>query len=125
LNPIRLSKALFSRLIASTSITDKDIFNVASFEDDYIWKLPKKEDYLADMRKLNTRDVKNLYIFTGSVVEYYNYQDQFKDSFKGEAFIDSIQVKLFPKAGHTFRLMDDRKKMMELVSNWLGAFRTQ
>ena len=88
-------------------------------EDSFVWTLPAKEHYQKDMLLLHNRNTQCLYIYSGGVQSYYNYQGQMSDSFPNEVFIQQIEEAYFPKADHTFFVKADRLKMFLTIEKWL------
>ena len=88
---------------------------------DYIWTLPEKSAYQKDMAMLYQRGVKFLHIYSGGVYSYYSYKDQFRDSFKDEAFLQCVDVEWYPQADHTYKILKDREAMMLRVGLWLES----
>jgi len=115
LNPKRFVNAL--KKYFSTS--NKDVLSTKGV-DDYVWELPSKDQYINDMKLLYERDVKCLYIYSGGVTSYFNYRQQFEDSFKGCHFLKNIEVTYYPEFDHTFILLKDRMRMIKRVSEWLN-----
>lgn len=114
LNPKRLMIAIYNCCIK------KKVIGGVRGVDAYIWELPDKEKYIHNMELLYKRNVKNLYIYSGGVANYYNYKEQFSDSFKGYEFLKSIEVEYYPKFDHTYVLLNDRKKMICRIADWIN-----
>ncbi len=88
--------------------------------DAYFWKLPPEQDYMKDMENLDKRNVKQCYIYSGGVSDYYNYKDQFKDKFGSSPIARGITVKYHEQADHIYSLRKDREKMFEEVKSWIS-----
>lgn len=123
--PILLSpKRIFGVL---TTIASKLLHKTDSSEpeesgaDGYYWVLPKKQDYIADMEKLHQAGKKHFYGYTAGVAEYYNYEQQFEDSFKSHAFINDVQVSYFKYSDHTFILLNQRKLLFDSIMKWIKS----
>lgn len=87
--------------------------------DAFYWKLPPKEEYIRDLEQLGKRNVKQYYIYTGGVAEYYNYKEQFEDGFGAKGLSKAVSVEYYDKADHTYSLRKDREKMFADVEKWL------
>lgn len=114
LNPKRLFWVALRLLGLNKSLPNRSV-------DSYVWKLPPKEHYVNDMEKLKERNVKCLYVFSGGVHEYYNYKDQFQDSFPGKDFLKNITIEYYPKFDHTYVILKDRQVMINRICKWLRA----
>jgi len=117
LNPKRLAFAIINRIK-----NRKQLIKKARGVNAYVWELPEKEKYLNDMQLLDKRGFKCLYIYSGGVKKYYNYKNQFNDSFKGQAFLKNIDVEYYPQFDHTYTILKDRQQMMARVNKWLNTY---
>lgn len=117
-NPHRLLHAITSRFKKSDPVNTMES-NSDGVQEGFLWHLPPKHEFATDMNQLHQRQVKFLYIYTGGVREYYNYQDQFYDGFKKEPFIKSVTVHLMAETDHTFSLHHDRRILLSSISSWL------
>lgn len=118
--PVSFCKAIVNRLNKNTVIDRGDVEGFAVDGDQYYWELPPIDIYRRDMAQLSKRAVRCLYIYSGGVQSYYNYQGQMKDAFKGEEFVSSFREIYFPKADHTFFIRKDRKWMFDQLAGWLA-----
>lgn len=114
-SPRRLVTAVYHKLVQA----DKLLKNIKGV-DAYVWELPAKDKYIHEMNALYKRGVKSLYVFSGGVRDYYNYKDQFADSFKGHQFLKSVEIEYFPEFDHTYIIIKDRDIMIKRVSVWLS-----
>lgn len=87
--------------------------------DDFVWRQPAINKYIQDMALLFNRGVKCLYIYTGGVYEYYNYADQYKDSFNKHDFMQNITVEYLPLANHTYTLHKDKAILLKKIVDWI------
>ncbi len=92
---------------------------VSNAEDNYVWKLPDKEKYRAEMKKIFERGCKSLYFYSGGVNDYYLYENQFYDSFKGEDFLTSIDVEYNCDADHLYVIKRHRFAMLLRLTAWV------
>lgn len=77
------------------------------------------EDNLAMLKALIERQVKVHYIYTGGVVGYFNYKQQFYHMFPGLESSPYVQVSYFPELDHTAIVEKDRNKLIHLFKTWL------
>lgn len=119
-NPFAIIKAIFNRLSAKkTSQYQPPAQQDADVMDNFAWKLPDKAHYIEDMNTLHSRATRCLYIYSGGVQPYYNYLGQMKESLAGQPFVQLIEEAFFPKASHTFFILDDRNALFSRISKWL------
>lgn len=113
-NPTRLPKAVLSRLVPSSSgkAADNDL--------GFTWELPTKQSYINDMQTMHSRNVQQLYIYTGGVKDYYAYKEQFHDAFSSHSFAKDVTVDYLEHADHTFIVVKHRKEMFKLITQWLN-----
>jgi len=90
--------------------------------DAYYWELPEKQDYIAQMQSLHKKGCKHLYVYTSGVREYYNYKEQFVDTFKDYEFCTDVDVNYFSYADHIYVLLEQRKQLFESTLDWIKRF---
>jgi len=78
---------------------------------------PPREEVKKGLKVLNDRGLDMLYVFFGN--DYYVYQTQFEDCFKPVAFGDNLTVIHKPYATHILSEPEDRKAVVESISNWV------
>ncbi|MET1255842.1 hypothetical protein [Aliikangiella maris] len=119
-DPVRLASSVSKRTIGKL-FGSKDKAKMLNGEsvDEYIWKLPPIEQYIDEMNFLKQRDVKCLYIFTGGINEYYNYEAQFTDVFGDYDFMKNVDIKYIESANHTFVVRRDKQVMLNVIGDWL------
>jgi hypothetical protein len=87
----------------------------------FIRNFPPKEEVRRDVLDLINRGVNFLFIYSGGVPEYYTYSRQFEDMFKLklEKYGDQLQVRYFSWTDHTYTLLEDRKRLIKTICEWL------
>jgi len=83
------------------------------------WEQPPKDEISNDLEKMMSRDIDLLYIYSGGVHYVYNYEDQFRDSFKSVDFNGHLDVYLLSEMDHTYTLQKDRNQMLSLLMQWI------
>ena len=83
------------------------------------WHLPEKSKTLVELQGFIQRKVELFYIFTGGVNMYYNYENQFRESFSELDFADRLRVDYMPEADHTYILNSDQENVISRVESWL------
>lgn len=71
------------------------------------------------MQQLHDGGVRQLYVYTGGVKNYYNYANQFHDCFRGYDFAGDVEVKYLEHVDHTFILISYRAHLFDLTKSWL------
>ncbi|MDA9003957.1 hypothetical protein N9J26_00540 [bacterium] len=79
-----------------------------------------REGNLSILNNLVQRKVRVHYIYTGGVVGYFNYQQQFYRMFPKLEPSQYIQVSYYPELDHTAIIEKDRNKLIDLLKEWLA-----
>lgn len=81
--------------------------------------LPPREVMVAQLRALSARGARLLYVFTGGLPYRYNHAGQFAGTFPELRDEPNLEVRYFPAWDHTFSDPASRKRLIELVSEWM------
>lgn len=119
MNPVRLLAAV-RRIVKRILPLDSADNLGESGVDAYYWELPDKSDYIADMNAMHQAGKKHFYAYTSGVSEYYNYEQQFFDSFKGEDFCSDVKVHFFNGSDHTYILHQQRMYLFDAMLEWIN-----
>ena len=84
-------------------------------------RFPPRRQVLEELQDLKARDVQLLYVYSGGVQRYYNYEGQFRRMFAGVSINDQVQVAYLPEADHLYTILEVRNGMMRTVCTWLQA----
>lgn len=114
----RLPGVLFKRL---NSLFTRQDLNSLSAQDQYLWHLPPKAQFLADMQHLHDRGVRYAAVFSGGVPIYYNYAEQFLDGLQDHPSRTMVSSHYFELANHTYMLQKDRRALADWLCNWLRS----
>jgi pimeloyl-ACP methyl ester carboxylesterase len=79
---------------------------------------PPRAEFVASMNKLADRQVSICVAYSGTVLEYYSYARQFRDSFPGERFVDDLRVEFHPDMDHMLTSQASQLKMIGICSSW-------
>ena len=60
------------------------------------------------------------WVYTGGVVDYYSYAEQFFDMFPKIAPGPNLELHHLPQTDHLASLRADRQQLLELVTGWCG-----
>lgn len=80
---------------------------------------PPKAAVRRELERLILCGVNMLYIYSGGVPDLYNYKAQFRQMFRPLALRDRVQVEYFSKANHTYTLIEDRGRLVAVISDWM------
>jgi len=124
--PILMNPKRFLNIVIriASTIFSKDKKNISSEQgaDAYYWELPDKQDYINEMQLQHKKGNKHLYVYTSGVREYYNYKQQFFDTFKDFDFCSSVDVEYFAYSDHIYILLEQRKQLFDCTLNWIKRF---
>lgn len=84
---------------------------------------PPRVEFVSAVQSLIDRRVATCFVYSGSVIEYYSYANQFRDAFRREAFFDKVRCEFRPDIDHTFISLDAQRSMIDLVLDWIGEVR--
>lgn len=87
-------------------------------EIDYT-EFPPKVRVLHDLKRLIDRGMHLLYIYTGGLSQYYNYEHQFQDMFSTLNLQENVKVEYLSHIDHTFILEKDRMQLIKVISQWI------
>lgn len=86
---------------------------------------PSREQLAEDFRVLCNRKVHQLQIFSGGSGDY-SYENQFHDAFRDVEFGQTVDVRYLRETDHVYILQTDRRKLMQLITEWVtGHFSVQ
>ncbi len=85
----------------------------------YYWEMPVQDEIRRDLEAMVARGVHLLFIYSGGMYYYVNYERQFRDCFAGTDFRDLLEVRYFGKMDHTYTLTLDRERMLACLVAWL------
>lgn len=84
---------------------------------------PPRAKFAASLHALVTRGVVAHFVYSGSVLDFYSYANQFRDTFGKEPFFPKVQCHFRPNIDHTFVSLESQRRMIELVENWIDVVR--
>ncbi len=73
------------------------------------------------LQSLVDRGAQMLCFYTGGAETYYNYANQFFDTFKRLESRGKIEVEFYPNADHTYTFSEDRDRMLTRAVEWLRS----
>jgi alpha/beta superfamily hydrolase len=114
-----LNKILYS--LTSKKAALKSTKGTKSNNDIYMRTFPLKKTIQPEIQRLINRNVKLLYIYSGGVPTYYNYENQFFDMFKTLDFKNNVTYKYFKYADHIYTLTSYRQLLFNSIANWVKS----
>lgn len=84
---------------------------------------PTPAQFQAAMDALVARGTSVWTMHSGSFVGYFNYADQWRDKFRGAAFMSNFRQDYLPELDHTLSSVPAQRKLVDLVGDWVqGLF---
>lgn len=81
-------------------------------------EFPTQAQFSDHLRSLVARDVKLLFVYTGSVDQYYSYAEQLADSVPGVELRGSVDASHLPGSDHTITELHNRSELQRIVLRW-------
>jgi pimeloyl-ACP methyl ester carboxylesterase len=76
----------------------------------------------ADMlTQLDARGVQLYLMYSSDVLWQYSYQGQFRDTFKGQAFVTRVRCERLEEADHTLTALTVQRDVMDRIGRWAVA----
>ena len=85
----------------------------------YIREFPPKERLVAEMLALVERGVRLHFVYSSGMREYYNYERQFVDAFRGIDFKGMVTSEFFAEADHTFTELKNQEALIGGIVRWM------
>jgi hypothetical protein len=82
---------------------------------------PTPEAFAGQLRKLIDRGVSVDLLFSGSFLETYNYEDQFRDGFGRFGIVDRMTVEYRPALDHTLSTAAMQSEMVNRTTKWFAG----
>lgn len=79
---------------------------------------PSQADYILAMQAMASRGMRSFMMFSSDIQWYYNYQGQFHDAFKGQAFESSVTTEYMPTIDHTITLVQAQAYVINRIGAW-------
>jgi hypothetical protein len=80
---------------------------------------PPKDLFARQVTQLVDRGVLVSFMYGGSVIEQVSYQNQLRDAFHGERFVNEVEISMFDDLDHTVVALAVQKRMHGLIGDWL------
>jgi pimeloyl-ACP methyl ester carboxylesterase len=82
---------------------------------------PTPEDFAAKLGKLIERGVKVDLLFSGSFLETYNYENQFRDGFGRFGIVERMRIEYRPDLDHTLSTAAMQQEMVTRTTQWFSS----
>ena len=79
---------------------------------------PSREEFIRSTQMLVDRGVSVFLLYGGTVLQFYSYAGQFRDTFKGEPFLDRVRCDFHPDIDHTVTTIAAQQKLISLAGEW-------
>jgi Alpha/beta hydrolase family len=94
-------------------------------ETRYARSVPTHAAYAKAMQSLADRGVNLFLMFSGSVLERYNYPGQLRDGFRGHGFVDSVRCDYAPHIDHSITTLAAQNEVISTICSWAKAIRAR
>lgn len=105
--------SLRRRLLGTAAAAPSD-----AVEIDYGQNTPPKPVFAQMLTTLVGRGVRVAALFTGSWIERFSYLRQWHDGFRGETFVDRVEIDFQPELDHTASTLAGQRFLVERVRRW-------
>ncbi len=86
--------------------------------------IPPAGEYAERLKRLLDRGVSITIIYTGGYPRYYNYANQYRDSFRGYGISDRISCIYLRKSDHLLTSRAAQQELADIVIKWAESLRT-
>ena len=113
----RIGKKIFRKTATGHEANQPSAQQIDTFYEG-VRAFPTKSQMTQDLNTLIQRHTQLLWIYTGGVENYYNYEKQFRDSYKIADRDAHVQVHLFKDAEHTYTSPAHREHAIDTILAW-------
>jgi len=82
---------------------------------------PTPDEFAAKLTKLVDRGVNIDLLFSGSFLETYNYENQFRDGFGRFGIVDRMRIEYRPDLDHTLSTAVMQREMVARTASWFSS----
>jgi pimeloyl-ACP methyl ester carboxylesterase len=86
-------------------------------------KDPPPEEFARGLATLIERGVSVMCVYTGAVLQVYNYPEQFDEIMEPFGIAGRIRVEHMPDSTHTFLDVASQQRLLEITDRWLRSLR--
>jgi hypothetical protein len=81
---------------------------------------PSRQEFQSAMDALVLRGAAVYVMYSGSLIEAHNYEGQFRDAFRGAAFLRNVRYDFCPAIDHTVTPLGAQSDFIERVLHWVS-----
>lgn len=85
---------------------------------------PPRAEFIRSLQVLANRGVATRFVYSGSVIDFYSYANQFRDAFGREAFFDRVRCDFRPDIDHTVVSLEAQRRLIGLIVAWAAEARS-
>lgn len=89
---------------------------------EYVREFPPKSEVEGNLAVLNDRGVRQFYFYSGDMREAFNYEGQFRDTYRKIDFGDSVTVRYEPEADHILTRHEYQECVIGEIGAWAGKW---
>ncbi len=112
-----IAKSLRSRLLRKPSA--QAAIPAGQAAPDYGLDHPPQAEFAADLERLLRRGVSIYQMFSGSILQHYNYADQFADGFHQYPALGAVRTEYTPHIDHTATALSVQQELIERILPWV------
>jgi pimeloyl-ACP methyl ester carboxylesterase len=86
----------------------------------YVREFPPRDEVAADLRVLVARGVHLCVIYSGGMLDAYNYREQLLDAFPDVDFQGRLNLEYLPDADHIYTELASQRALVEAIARWTG-----
>lgn len=119
-----LAKGLWTRLRQAPARLVRHLArHQGDYEDDTFFgrHLLPAEVYAGHLRALVDRGVAVFLMYSGSLLNRYNYAGQLRDGFGRDAFVDKVRCDFVPDIDHTVTTVASQRRLVAIICDWVRS----
>lgn len=118
-----VTRALWSRLRAFPAMLRATREHGADEGNDVYFgrQLLPRSVYAQHMRALVDRGVAVFLMYSGSLLDRYNYAGQLRDGFGRDPFVDRVRCDFVPDIDHTVTTVASQRRLVAIVCDWVRS----
>jgi hypothetical protein len=89
------------------------------FQTDDLSANPPRENYCRAMQAMVDRGINVFLVFSGGVIDYYSYANQFRDAFGRESFFSKVRCDFIPQIDHTLLSLESQNLFIDVIRHWI------
>jgi hypothetical protein len=123
INRMRLPEA-WSEAVANLVRSQQGPEQANGLLGDFV-KDPPPEEFARGLATLIERGVSIMCVYTGAVLQVYNYPEQFDETMEPFGIAGRIRIEHMPDSTHTFLDIASQRRLMDSTDRWIQSLRNQ